>query len=353
MVFLSKNKRIGYIDCAKFIGIFLLLFEHTGNWVDISGSAFDITKSVICSFHMPLFFIIYGMVSSRRYISGTREFFNFFENKFRSLIVPYIIWCLIYAKDFGVHFLGGIIYGNNWSLSCADTNAVLWFLPAMFVSTLLYQITIEIEKKFSKYLRIVILLECIVLLLMSKTSILFRFLPFGIPWGVDIACLGTVYIILGNYIVKPIINFFIKKLNITYFLFMILSILSGVALSIINRPSEDFNDVVIMAVGKYGKSELLGIFSAIFCVIGIVLFCNIIENKVFNYIGESSLIVMVSHYIIFPYSIRICKILLSETIPKNIYIILFPFLNSVIVCLVCLLLIWGVNRYAKVLKGKY
>ena len=33
----EKKQRIEYIDCAKFIGIFLLLVEHAGNWTTLSG----------------------------------------------------------------------------------------------------------------------------------------------------------------------------------------------------------------------------------------------------------------------------------------------------------------------------
>ena len=33
----KANNRIEYIDIAKFVAIFLLLIEHTGNWIDFSG----------------------------------------------------------------------------------------------------------------------------------------------------------------------------------------------------------------------------------------------------------------------------------------------------------------------------
>ena len=36
-VLTGKKQRIEYIDCAKFIGIFLLLVEHAGNGSDLSG----------------------------------------------------------------------------------------------------------------------------------------------------------------------------------------------------------------------------------------------------------------------------------------------------------------------------
>lgn len=56
-----SKKRIAYIDILKFLGIALLLFEHTGNWVQLGG-IYNPIKVWICSFHMPLFFIAYGMV---------------------------------------------------------------------------------------------------------------------------------------------------------------------------------------------------------------------------------------------------------------------------------------------------
>lgn len=54
------KSRVAYIDTLKFFGIFILLFEHTGNWTSLNG-IYNPVKIWICSFHMPLFFIAYGM----------------------------------------------------------------------------------------------------------------------------------------------------------------------------------------------------------------------------------------------------------------------------------------------------
>ena len=45
-VLTGKKQRIEYIDCAKFIGIFLLLVEHAGNWSDLSGGGVQHFKAV-------------------------------------------------------------------------------------------------------------------------------------------------------------------------------------------------------------------------------------------------------------------------------------------------------------------
>ena len=43
----KANNRIEYIDIAKFVAIFLLLIEHTGNWIDFSGGG---TTYLSCGF---------------------------------------------------------------------------------------------------------------------------------------------------------------------------------------------------------------------------------------------------------------------------------------------------------------
>ncbi len=32
------GKRLKYIDIVKFLGIFLLFIEHTGNWTELGGN---------------------------------------------------------------------------------------------------------------------------------------------------------------------------------------------------------------------------------------------------------------------------------------------------------------------------
>ena len=68
---------------------------------------------------MPLYFFIYGMNTSSSpknlYLS-----FQFFNQKFKRIMVPYFIWCFIYANglnSFNRHFFYGILYGSNLILS--------------------------------------------------------------------------------------------------------------------------------------------------------------------------------------------------------------------------------------------
>lgn len=146
------KERVDYIDTAKFLGILLLLIEHTGNWVDISSPIYDGLKLWICSSHIPLFFIIYGMVADKKDFYDIHDFFVFLSKQIRALIVPYILWSMIYAKGYGINFFVGVIYGSNPALSYAGTNSVLWFLPTMFLSTVIYQCVLKLYDKEGKKL---------------------------------------------------------------------------------------------------------------------------------------------------------------------------------------------------------
>lgn len=61
-----KN-RISYIDIAKGIGIFLVIWGH----IILNGPAYNI----IYAFHMPLFFFLSGLVFSKSKYKNIKEFF--------------------------------------------------------------------------------------------------------------------------------------------------------------------------------------------------------------------------------------------------------------------------------------
>ncbi|MBR6436180.1 MAG: acyltransferase family protein [Thermoguttaceae bacterium] len=81
----NVSKRIDFIDTAKAIALFLVILGHL---VPVDGDAFQ----WIFSFHMPIFFFLSGYCfNSNSSISPI----NYFLKKVQSLIIPYIIFCLI------------------------------------------------------------------------------------------------------------------------------------------------------------------------------------------------------------------------------------------------------------------
>ena len=100
----------------------------------------DPVKNWIYSFHMPLFFIISGLTLSEKKLS-----LKLVEKKVRGLLVPYIVWGLVYSSLTSGNLVK-LCYGSYPSISSAGSLTSLWFLPTMFIAYFISQILIKIRK---------------------------------------------------------------------------------------------------------------------------------------------------------------------------------------------------------------
>jgi len=130
-------KREDYIDFAKGIGILIVVLGHA-SLVGLPVHFF------IYSFHMPLFFVITGMLTAvtKAY---DRPFKSVFLSRLRTIMLPYLIFSVIYT----------LIDYLELKLAPTDTKAFyfplnikdsltlvgsgpLWFLPTLFISECIY-----------------------------------------------------------------------------------------------------------------------------------------------------------------------------------------------------------------------
>jgi len=126
-------KRISYIDMAKGIGIFLVVLGH---------SAFpsETVNQWISSFHMPLFFILSGILLSHTN-AHEQNMKVLIQKKARTILIPYfsfsiltILFTLLLDRPNLPAYLPNaliqtfILYGIS----------VLWFLPALFFSEVIF-----------------------------------------------------------------------------------------------------------------------------------------------------------------------------------------------------------------------
>lgn len=136
-----KQKRIGYLDAAKGIAIISIVIGHAYSYYVGNG------KSVIpylYSFHVPIFFVISGILYANR---GTIHISLL--NKFRELIVPYYFLGTIYQICLG--FLA-VIGGESFQQQLSDrvltvislSSGAMWFLPTMFFATIFFKLSIKI-----------------------------------------------------------------------------------------------------------------------------------------------------------------------------------------------------------------
>ena len=81
----NKSERVEWIDCAKGIGIILVIMGHS--------ICPDTLLYWLYTFHMPLFFFLSGLTFN---FDKYYEFKSFAINKIKSLLIPYALLSLIY-----------------------------------------------------------------------------------------------------------------------------------------------------------------------------------------------------------------------------------------------------------------
>lgn len=351
------KQRTPYIDILKYIGIFLLLFEHVGNWVELNGT-YNYVKVWVCSFHMPLFFIAYGLAVPFNQ-KATLEFsIEKIKKRALHLLIPYILWSAIYAPEINYKYFLAAGYGTNRSLSWDGNNAVLWFLPAMFIAIVIdyfsmwggYRLRRKLQLHSKEWnLIILIIVECIIGLLGHKVSLLIPH-NLGIWFSIDIAFIGAAFINAGRILYYVLHKILQKTKKKTIFVITAIGIcIITFAIANVNQPKDSW--VTIMAWGEYGNNFILFFVNACLSTFGMLLIAYCLNSIVaFASLGEDSLLIMAYHYILFPYTIRITKLLCRDV--SLLGYIVFPLLNAVIVLLLSFFINKLLNKFIPNLSGK-
>ena len=127
------RKRLTYLDMAKGIGIFLVILGH------IEYIRED-TLKWISSFHMPLFFVIGGILAYEKR-EEERPLFSALAARARGTLVPYAAFTImLLTMNTLEHFLDpGALSGAQLARQYVDAATgygihILWFLPAYFTA---------------------------------------------------------------------------------------------------------------------------------------------------------------------------------------------------------------------------
>ena len=139
---LRTEKRLDDMDMVKGVGIILVVIGH-------STYVSENTLTWLASFHMPLFFLISGMLFA--YKHAEKEKFSMYAKKrFCGMMIPYFWFSLIYI---GVDYY--YLFAHPELIDQAFINAavlqavsfygisVLWFLPTLFLGELLFYFLIK------------------------------------------------------------------------------------------------------------------------------------------------------------------------------------------------------------------
>ncbi len=337
-------KRISYIDMAKGIGILLVVFGH---------SAFP-TPEVnqwISSFHMPLFFLLSGILLAHTN-AHEKPMQKLISKKARTILVPYFCFSILSilftaildTASFGTYLPNALIqmfvfYGIS----------VLWFLPALFFGEIIF---LFVRKRCSLVLTAVIsTLICLLAVFIVNTYHYHYLIDFN-----------SYLSLLGAYLISVVVRtgFAVTFLALGYFSYLLffqkghhtaLYLVLACLFLVLNiylafkNGSVDLNNMVFHDYRLY--------FPAAFCggMFVICLCAALPAIKPLMLTGKHSLIIMATH--------MNCRFLGICYAAGNLIVSLLPFLGDIgymITCIICMILletaaILVINRFFPFLIG--
>ena len=344
----QNKERLQYLDMAKGIGIILVVIGH-------STYAGESLLTWIASFHMPLFFIISGMLL-RHTGEEEKKMSIIMKKKLKSIMLPYLSFSVIYllmdaamlmlhagSKTFIDFFYSMIATFTLYGIS------TLWFLPALLIGEIFF---LYIRKHCNHMGTIIIglVLAAIVGIthpIFDANYALYNAIYYLIP-GYLIICLyrsatAYVFITFGYYIKNYLTQKDtpqIKEIALAAALFA----LGGAAAFANGRV--DLNAVIF-------KNNLYFYIGACAGTMAVVLLCKNIKTwKPLLKLGRNSLIIMATHL---DFRVMITAIRGASLISERVAF-LQPYLQWLLVAVLVtsmeyiIIYIW--NRYFYFLIGK-
>ena len=174
----NKNERKHYIDIARGVAIILVVMGHAVNEYSLNSEPLE---KIIYSFHMPLFFIISGLVFR---VKDGDTFPAFFKKRSKGLMLPYLLFAaLITLANIAQSVIlkapsaffdllktkSGIIHTLLLTNHGAFSN--LWFLPSMLVAQALLFIVLKYVKNKYAAAALCFLPSIIVIFISPKISL--------------------------------------------------------------------------------------------------------------------------------------------------------------------------------------
>lgn len=195
----SKQNRFDYIDLAKALGMFTIMWGHI---------AMGISVTFVYSFHIPLFFLMSGMVFVKDKYSNVG---SFVRRRVQTLIIPYLIYSFITWGIWAAFSYATHAHVNSYWAPLLQTfiaqgsegylvhNVPLWFVPCLFVIELVYYWIAKLPDVWN---------VVVCLLLAAAGYVLVNYCNFfdftTLPWSIEVAMMALIFYSIGNLFVKHI-----------------------------------------------------------------------------------------------------------------------------------------------------
>lgn len=293
-----KKSRIGWIDIARGIGILLVVYGHALSAGEM--------RALIYSFHMPLFFLLSGLVFTYK---SAESFHAFLRKNVRNILLPYMVFALLsflywyFTKqpsvDAALFQFGSIFYGNG-NNNLLQFNNILWFLPCLFVTRVGFFL-ITRYKHDVRFISIALLGISIIGYIYSLFFSSIK-LPFGLETSLDaLVFFGVGYLLMKQkHSYMP--HYTQWKLFILPLLFCIWIIFAQLNFQSYGVQIDLRKDVLNNYVYFY-----LAALAGSLATVQLSMF--IAKNNVLEYLGKQSLVIFAWHLLAFPYVSKLLSLL--------------------------------------------
>lgn len=292
---MQKTKRLKYIDIARGISMFIIVFSHA---LSTTAHAYPVYRFLFF-INVPIFFVLSGFTFR---VKADESFWHFLKNKFFRIMLPYFVWGLVFlipyfafggdvanqlsqnsSFDFWTQ-VGNTFYGNGAN-NALKQNGPLWFLPALFATELLFYFVVRFVKKW----------QAQVLVFASSITVGFLCTFFVnkvyLPWGLNSALTIGCFFYFG-YLIREwkIIEKISLKMDI---LASIVCLLAGIVAVIFN---DNLN--VVWADYLYRNYFLTILSGLAFSWIILEISRLINKNKLMEFVGVNTMAILIFHKIV-------------------------------------------------------
>lgn len=338
-------QRLSYIDIAKGIGILLVVWAH----ILLVG----FSHRVIYAFHMPLFFLISGMLFKRDKYVG---FADFFKKRAKRLLVPFAIYSvvtwLIWALFRFVRHDAVVSYWDpllqtviaKGSGAYMVHNSALWFIPCLFATEIIYFAI----SRYKVIIKLSISICCAAISFMLGYCFADNWW-FLLPWNFDAALIAVLFYCIGNIFSSAVAGN--KLVNYTrahkYVMIGFFIVLSG----ILYWSAMNFGECSMGSSEYQCNGAIFVIRALIGCAACIILslflgFCSP-KNLFKKYLereGRSSLDIMSIHIPIKGIVIMALGVLIHQTSDAISSHLLYSFISFVITMIVVDLMVMLISN---------
>lgn len=292
---LYMTERIEFLDLAKGIGIFLVVFIHAQS---AFGGISWLLKSAIQISYLPLFFFLSGV-----FFKTYNSYSSYLKKKINTLLIPFLFFhisgCIILPYlnlyKFEFHQLYDFLFHDG-----RISNVPCWFIICLFVQGNIFYLIHFISQKVKNRLFCILFLSVLMGIigwLLSTTNT-----EINIGMNFKTALTTMPYFALGYVIKNYSIVLDRKYKNVSLSLYSIFALIITVVLA---EPAEYFINSYDTSLWRFYLCGFVGL--SFFISISMIFE----QLPFFSFLGKNSLIVLLSHN---PYIQRVMPILFRTNI---------------------------------------